>query len=69
MVISYYKSISYSSASQYVTAAGRIENPVKNRNGTATVSVEAPHRTKVGHWGFPEKAGAEAVDAQVRRPA
>ena len=45
-------------------AAGRIENPVKNRNGTATVSVEALHRTKVGHWGLlPEKAGAEAEDA------
>lgn len=53
MVISYRKSISYSSASQCVMAAGRIENPVKNRDGTATVSVEAPHRTKVGHWGFP----------------
>lgn len=41
----------------------------ENRDSTATVSVETLHRTKVGHWGFPEKAGVEAVDAQVRRPA
>lgn len=39
-----------SSAVQCVKAAQRIENPVRPRNGTATVSVEAPHKTKVGHW-------------------
>ena len=39
-----------SSAVQCVKAAQRIENPVRTRNGTATVSVEAPHKTKVGHW-------------------
>ena len=29
---------------------------MKVRNGTATVSVEASCKTKVGHWVFPEKA-------------
>ena len=29
--------------------AQRIENPVEIRNGTATVSVETSHKTKVGH--------------------
>ena len=33
----------------------RIENPVKIWNGTATVSVEAAHEMKIGHWEFPEK--------------
>ena len=28
----------------------RIVNPVRIRNGTATVCEEAPHRTKVSHW-------------------
>lgn len=50
-------------------AQQRIGNPERNRNGTATVSAEAPHRTKVGHWGIPEKAGVDAEDTQVRRPA
>jgi len=31
-------------------------NPVKIRNGTATVSAEIVHKTKVGHWDIPEKA-------------
>ena len=39
-------------------AGGRIENRVKIPDGTATVSVEVMRVTKVGHWGFPEKAGA-----------
>lgn len=31
-------------------------NPVRIRNGTATVCEEASHTTKVGHWDFSEKA-------------
>ena len=31
-------------------------NPVRIRDGTAAVCVEAPHLTKVGHWVSPEKA-------------
>ena len=34
--------IKHSSAAQFAQAVQRIENPVKIRNGTATVSVEAP---------------------------
>ena len=34
----------------------RIENRVRITNGTATVCVEGLRLTKVGHWGFPEKA-------------
>lgn len=33
-----------------VRLPGRIVNPVQIRNGTATVCVEAPTMTKVGHW-------------------
>lgn len=37
-------------------------NPVRIRNGTATVYAEAAHLTKVGHWGIvPEKAVGELV--------
>lgn len=31
-------------------------NPVRIRDGTATVCEEAPHVTKVSHWENPEKA-------------
>ena len=49
---------------------GRIGNPVKIRNGTATVCAEAACWTKVSQWGiFSEKAARKAEDAQVRRPA
>ena len=35
----------------------RIVNPVRIRNGTATVCEETPHEAKAGHWGkAPEKA-------------
>ncbi len=34
---------------------------MKDRNGTATVCVEFVHKTKVGHWGIPEKAVHEMV--------
>ena len=30
-------------------------NPVRIRNGTATVSEEVPHRTKVSHWDIPRR--------------
>ena len=33
-------------------ALGRIGNRVKFTNDTATVSVEAPHMAKAGHWSF-----------------
>lgn len=47
----------------------RIENPVRIRDGTAAVCVEALHVTKVSHWEFPEKAVRTAYDTQVRRTA
>ena len=49
-------------------AAERIENPVKNRDGTATVSVEALWKAKAGHWRKLRRPH-RAVDPQVRRPA
>ncbi len=38
------------SAAAAVWAGQRIGNPVKRRNGTATVCVEAAQKTKVNHW-------------------
>ena len=44
------KLIMRSSAADIVWTQRRIVNPVRARNGTATVCVEAPHATKVSHW-------------------
>ena len=44
------KLIVRSSAADIVWTQRRIVNPVRARNGTATVCVEAPHATKVSHW-------------------
>ena len=39
----------------------RIVNPVKIRDGTATVCVEAPHATKVSHWEQSWEDSAESL--------
>ena len=44
------------SAADLVQTQRRIVNPVRCRNGTATVCAETAHVTKVGHWENPEKA-------------
>ncbi len=50
-------------------AGRRIVNRVRIPSGTATVSAEAAHKTKVGHWAFAREGRARAEEAQVRRPA
>ena len=41
----------------------RIDNPVRIRNGTATVIAEAVYKAKAGHWQNAEKARTQTEDA------
>lgn len=51
------------SAAVIVQTRQRIVNPVRIRNGAATVCAEEPHGTKVIHWAKAREGSAEAREA------
>ena len=61
MLTYFYNCIFHLSAANFDRNWWRIENPVRIRDGTAAVCVEAPHATKVSHWEWSREGSAESL--------